>query len=300
MHNTQSGDAVHLGTNTPHLVPSLQCPGAFMEDPGESGGVPMVENSAPAPLADPDSAKSALMAETADAEALQPHTFNSGTEDIVPVDVATLSLSIETTSSVSTKLIPCNTVKPLAAPVPPLTDPAPASAAVCIITCNVPYCKAIDTFNWATLAMRPDTILSDVNGSMATIRCATSAHTFCINNSAIYWPSGQQENVFSTTPENDNVTAMYSSKEVPQSCSPDSDTFGDPKPLDLSLSDNHPPLTFTCDCQYHPLDHAYQHAAQLDPTGPRPTDVTMADPPNNPLSSAKGQHFVISLGLRAK
>jgi len=111
---------------------------------------------------------------------------------------------------------------------------------------------------------------------------------------------GQQENISLTTPKNDNIAVTYGSKEAPQFHSPNLDTFSDPKPLDPSLSDNHPPLVFTRDHQYHPLDHTYQYAAQLNPTGPQPTDDTMADPPNNPLSSAKGQHFVASFGLRAK
>jgi len=57
---------------------------------------------------------------------------------------------------------------------------------------------------------------------------------------------------------------------------------------------------FTCDRQYHPPDHAYQHAAQLDPTSPQPADDTMADAPSNPQSSAMEKHFVASHGLHVK
>jgi len=66
------------------------------------------------------------------------------------------------------------------------------------------------------------------------------------------------------------------------------------------FSDNHPPLTFTCNHHSHPPDHAHQHAAQPDPTGPQPKDDMVANTPSNPLSSTKGTHFIASLGLRMK
>ena len=55
----------HSGTNNPCLAHIPDHPGAFTEDPGESGEVPMVENGALAPLADPDGAVLTFAAETA-------------------------------------------------------------------------------------------------------------------------------------------------------------------------------------------------------------------------------------------
>jgi len=67
------GDGLaHLGTDAICLAPSLQCPGAFAEDPGESGGVLTVENGAPPPCADPDGAAPTFTTETADAGAPAP------------------------------------------------------------------------------------------------------------------------------------------------------------------------------------------------------------------------------------
>lgn len=63
----------HLAMHAPHPAPNLQCPGAFMEDPGESGEVQTVENSAPLPLADLDSAELVFMAKTADTDVPNPH-----------------------------------------------------------------------------------------------------------------------------------------------------------------------------------------------------------------------------------
>jgi len=76
-----------------------------------------------------------------------------GTEDIVLVNIAALTLDI-------------NDLKPLSAPVPHLTDPAPASTAECAITCNVPHREAINTSHWAALATCPDTIFPNANSSM--------------------------------------------------------------------------------------------------------------------------------------
>jgi len=278
---------VHLGTNAPHLVPCLQASEAFAEDPDKAGGVTTIEDGAAAPPLDSKTVELAFAAKTAGTEALQPCMLEFGTEDIVLVDVATLTLNI-------------NDLKPLSAPVPHLTDPAPASAAECAITRDVPHRKAVDTSHWAALATRPDAIFPDVNGSMAVDRCATSEHAFPIDDGAICWPSRRQEDVSSTTPKYDNIAATHGGKEASRPPSPVSIILGGFKAITNSFSDNHPPLAFTHDRQSHPPDHAHQHAAQPDPTGPQPEDDTVADAPSNPLSSAKGTHFVASLGLRAK
>jgi len=287
MHDIQSGEAVHLGTNAPCLVPCLQASEAFAEDPDEAGGVTTMEDSVVAPPLDSKTVELAFAAETAGAEALQPCTLEFGTEDIVLVDVAALTLDIDD-------------LEPLSAPVPHLTDPAPASAAECTITCNVPHREAVDTSHWATLAMRPDAIFPDANGSMAVDWRATLEHIFPINDGAIRWPSRRQEDVSSTTPEYNNIVATHSGKEASCPPSPVSIILGSFKAITNSFSDNHPPLAFTRDRHSHPPDHTHQHAVQPDPTGPQPKDDTVADAPSNPLSSTKGMHFVASLGLHAK
>jgi hypothetical protein len=49
VYNIQPGEAVHLGTNTPHLVPCLQVSEAFAEDLDKAGGVMIMEDGALAP-----------------------------------------------------------------------------------------------------------------------------------------------------------------------------------------------------------------------------------------------------------
>ena len=69
------GDGLaHLGTDHPCLTYIPECPGAFAEDPGESGGVPTVENGAPAPHTDPNSTELVFAAKTTDAGAPAPCT----------------------------------------------------------------------------------------------------------------------------------------------------------------------------------------------------------------------------------
>jgi len=63
----------HLAMHAPRPAPNRQRPGAFVEDPGESGGVQTVENGAPSPLADLDSIELVFVAKTADADAPDPH-----------------------------------------------------------------------------------------------------------------------------------------------------------------------------------------------------------------------------------
>jgi len=63
-----SNGLAHLGTDAPRPAPSLHHPGAFVEDPGESGGVLTVENGAPAPHPDPDGTESVFAAKTTHAD----------------------------------------------------------------------------------------------------------------------------------------------------------------------------------------------------------------------------------------
>ena len=275
-HDIRLGEAVHLGTNAPRPAPCLQASEAFAEDPDKAGGVTTTEDGALAPLQDFKTTESAFVAKTADAEALQPHTLAEAKR---------------------------STDKPLPALIPSVTDPAPASAAECAITHDVPYRGAVNTSDWAALATRPDTTFSDTNGSKAVDWCATSGRASLINDGAICWPSRRQEDVSPTTPNNDHVAATHGSKEASRPPSSASDTFSGPKALTTSFSDDHPPRAFTRDHQYHPPDRAYRHATRLQPSGLhglQNADDTVANAPINPPASIKGRHFVASFGLPAK
>jgi hypothetical protein len=283
---------VHLGTNTPCLAPCLQASKAFAEDPDEAGGVTTMEDSAPAPPQDSKTSESTFAAKTADAEALQPRTLAEAkcspdkppeepNKEPVTSEVHPIAQGLRQTGSLD-----IDDPKTLSALVPPLTDPAPASAAKCAITYDVLYREAINISSWTALATRPDITFPDVHGSMAADWRATPGHTSHIDDGAICWPSRRQEDVSSTTPENDHAAATHGGKEALHPCSP--------------FSDDHPPIAFTRNRQYHPPDHAYRHAPHLNHSGLQPADNTVADAPNNTPTSTKGRHFIASLGLRAK
>jgi hypothetical protein len=69
IHNLQSGEGVTS------LDPYLDVPEAFVEDPEESGGAWAVKDGSPALLEDFDSMEFIFVVETADTEALEPHTL---------------------------------------------------------------------------------------------------------------------------------------------------------------------------------------------------------------------------------
>jgi len=70
---------VHPSTNAPRLVPSLQVPGAFPEDPDEAGGVTTEEDIVRAQLEDLDNMELVFAAETADADVPDPHMLVEAT-----------------------------------------------------------------------------------------------------------------------------------------------------------------------------------------------------------------------------
>jgi len=189
------GDGLaHSGTDHSRLMHIPEHPGAFMEDPGESGGVPMVENGAPAPHTDPDGQELVFAAKTThtDADVPAPRTLAEAKcshdcppwDDPIPKPVthkaraATQTLS--QTGGVNVDNLKLSSM-PRDHPVPPLTDLAPASTAVCNITHDVPHCEAVNTLTWATSPMRPATTLADMNGVMAVHRCAKPGHAFPID-----------------------------------------------------------------------------------------------------------------------
>ena len=129
---------------------------------------------------------------------------------------------------------------------------------------------------------------------------ATSGHASLIDDGAICWLSKRQEDVSPTTPKNDHVVVTRGSTEAFWPRSPVSCAFGDFESHHIPFPNHQTSAAFTRDHQYHPPDCTYRHAAQLDPGGLEPADNTVADTPNNPPASAKGRHFVASLGLRTK
>jgi len=182
----------HLGTNDPHLVHIPDCPGAFAEDLGESGGVPTVENSVSPPLTDPNGAVSTFAAKTADAgmpapctpaEAKRSHDCPPWDNPIPKPITHKACAAVQTLSQMGG--VNVDDLKFSSMPrdhlVPPLTDLAPASAAVCNITHDMPYCKVVNTSNWAMPAMHLATTLADMNGIMAIHWCAKPGHAFPID-----------------------------------------------------------------------------------------------------------------------
>jgi len=69
----QAGEGViHSGTNAPHIAPGLQVPETFVEDPVEAGGVWTVDDGLPMMHEDFEGMEFIFVAETADAEGLEP------------------------------------------------------------------------------------------------------------------------------------------------------------------------------------------------------------------------------------
>jgi hypothetical protein len=233
-----------------------------VEDPDKAGGVMMMEDSALAPPQDSKPTESAFAAKTADAEALQPHMLAEAkcSPNKPPEEpnkkLATSEVHPITQGPHQMGSLNIDNPKPLLA-LPPLTDPAPASAVECTTICDIPYCGAINTPTWAASAMLLDTTFTDVNGSMAIDWCATSGHAFLIDDGTICWPSKWQADAFSTTPKNDNIAATHGGMEALCPCSSTPDTSSSLKTLTTSFSDIYPLLTFTHDYQYYPLDCTY-------------------------------------------
>jgi len=186
----------HSGTDDPRLAHILDHPGAFAEDLGESGGVLTVETGASSPIADPDGAALTFAAETTDAGAPTPHTPVEAkrSHNCPPWDDPILKpvthkarAAVQTLSQMGG--VNVDDLKLSSMPrdhlVPPLIDLAPASAAVCNITCDVPQREVVNTSNRAAPAMRPATTLADANGVMAIHRHAKPGHTFPIDGSTM-------------------------------------------------------------------------------------------------------------------
>src|SRR6266403_3149283 len=76
MHDLQAGEGVtSTRSASPQIIPSLQMPGSLAEEVVEAGGVWTAVDGAPALLEDFDGLEHVFMVETADSEALKPHTL---------------------------------------------------------------------------------------------------------------------------------------------------------------------------------------------------------------------------------
>ena len=333
------GDGLaHLGTDNPRLVLIPERPGAFVEDPGESGGVLMVENGAPAPLADPDGAALTFAAKTADAGAPTPRTpteakcsydqppWEKPIGNPVTCKARAAAQGLSQTGNVDID-DPRKTdhggriVHPLPQaytdanspryqlaffkPFPisvdhqvcPLTDPAPASTAVCTITCDVPHREAVNTSNWATLATCPATTLADANGVMAVHWRAKPEHAFSIDGGTMPPFSRRQEDAPSPTTGSAHDATTHSGQEASRLRSPVSGASVNLKAPAPPFSDSHAAIAFTHDHQSHlpdPLGHQ-----DVKPPDSHATDDTVANAPT-PLLPAKVKHFATSPGPHAK
>ena len=330
----------HLGTNDPCLAHIPHHTGAFAEDPGDSGGVPMVENGVSPPLADPDGAASTFAAETTDADtgAPTPHMpaeakrshdqppWEKPTKSPITRKTRTTAQGLSQSGGVNTDdpnqsdhrgrtihpLQPAHTnttfpryqladhnlpPSPVDHLVRPLTDPAPASAAECAITCDVPHHEAVNTSSWATLSVRPATTLTDANGSMAIYQCAKLGHTFPIDGSTMAPFSRQKEDAPSPTIRSAHDATTHSSQEVSRLRSPVSGASVNCKAPAPPFSDSHAAIAFKHDHPYHPLDPLGHQ--EVKPPGSCAADDTVADMPM-PLLPAKEKHFATSPGPRAK
>ena len=123
-----SDEVAHSGTHAPCLVLSTHPPGAFVEDPGESGGVQMVENGALPPLNNINGIKPLL----------QSACINTIAQHHRPPDPTPLAMLVDQQVHL-------------------FIDHTPRSTTDCAGMHDEPHCKAVHTLDWAMLAMHPDT-----------------------------------------------------------------------------------------------------------------------------------------------
>jgi len=165
-----------------------------------------------------------------------------------------------------------------------------------IITHNVPRCGAIITFTWATLAMRPDAIFPNTNGSTAVDWHAMSGHTFPIDGGTTPPLSKPQEAALSPTIGSGHDATTHGGKEASCPHSPISVTFSDPEATTL-FSHNQAAIAFKRDHPYHPPDPLGHQ--EREPPSFCAVDNTVADMPT-PLLPAKEKHFAASPGPHMK
>jgi len=192
----------HLGTDAPCHAPSLHRPGAFAEDPGESGGVLTVENGALAPHTDPDGTELVFAAETAHAHADVPAPctlaeakcshdrppWEEPTESPVTHKVRAAAQGLDQTGSVD---INDPNRSDHGGRTVHLLQPAYIDAAFPLYQLadskflSTPtdhqVLLSVDTLTWAASPARPATTFADANGNTAVDWRATPGHAFPID-----------------------------------------------------------------------------------------------------------------------
>jgi hypothetical protein len=143
------------------------------------------------------------------------------------------------------------------------SDDAPASAAEVPTTRDAPHRKAVNAFDWAALATRPDTTPSDANGSTAVDPCATLAHAFPYDGgtgTTTTKPSTRQDSKGvnpSPVIRSDHVAATHSDEKASQHHSPDAGNVGGLKiPTTTALSITAAVAAPACD--HHHRHHPHQ------------------------------------------
>jgi len=308
--NPQPGGGVaHLGSHDPHLAPCSQRPGAFVEDPGDSGGVLTMGNGAPAPLDAPNDTELAFAAETAGADALDPHThteakcapnrplWEATMEKSAACKAHPVAQGFSHTGNVDNSNTP-STAPSLAG------NPRPAHWAA---SKWIPFTLS-DTPNplfTHSKACNPPAGSANANDSAAEDWCAISGHASLIDGGTIPFLSKQQEDIsLPSTDKSDHVAATHGSKEASWPCSLVSAIFGSLKDPTTFISDTPAATVPTHNHQHHPCTE------HIDVQCHRPHQVVkegltrLAHRPSSPAddseANAKERHFAASLGLRAK
>jgi len=308
--NPQPGRGVaHLGSHDPHLTPRSQCPGAFAEDPGDSGGVPTMGNGAPAPLDAPNDTESAFAAETAGADALDPHThteakrapdwplWEATAEKSATCKAHPVAQGFSRTGEVDNG--DTLSTAPSFAGNPGLAHWA-ASKQIPFTLTDTP-----DPLFTHGKACSPSAGSANANDSAAKDWRAISGRASLIDGGTIPFLSKQQEDISSpSTDKSDHVAATHGSKEASWPCSLVSAIFGSLKDPTTFISDTPAATAPMRNRQHHP------HTEHIDVQCHRPHQVvkegltrlvhrpsSLAD---DSEADAKERHFAASLGLRAK
>jgi len=308
--NPQPGGGVaHPGSHDPHLAPRSQCPGAFVEDPGDSGGVPTMGNSAPAPLDAPDDTESAFAAETAGADVLDPrmHTeakhapdqplWEATTEKSAACKACPVTQGLSHTGKVDNGDTP-STAPSLAG------NPGPAHWAA---SKRIPF-TLTDTPDPPLMHNKASSPLDsspNVNGSTAEDWHATSGRASPIDSSTIPWPLKRQEDIpLPSTNEHNHVAAMHSSMEASWLCSLASMIFGNLKDPTTFIPDTPAATAPTRNHQHHPctehIDVQCHQPHQVVKEGLTRLAHRPSSPADDSEADAKERHFAASLGLHAK
>jgi len=216
-HNSQSEQVVQHGTNTPHLAPSLQAPGAFAKDPDKAGGATTLEDGAPAPLVDPDGTQLTFTAKIADTGAPDPcmlaEAMRTGSPDSPPWEKTT------------EEQLHAHKVRPVAQGFSQMSSVDTDTKVACV-TANLGHAhwEAVertlhhlsgisDPLPTHIEASRPPEGHSNANldGNMAKYQRAISWHASLTDSGTVLWSLKWQDIApsDSVTTEGNNITAIH-------------------------------------------------------------------------------------------